>query len=183
MDFARTQARLDALKLALDMHRSAGDLFLTVGVDQATTIAIDEAAVLSTADRFWAWTQGTIRVRLIAGPIRSQATGQFIRTPTPGDTMQLHDDEQVTYSLDTEDAKGYDTPDGATWETSDDAVASLAVSEDGRSCTVIAGVPGSATLTATIPGTDPALFATEAIDVIPGGVAVVKLTAGDVTKQ
>lgn len=183
MNDARTQARTDILRAALELHRAAGDLFLTVGVDRQTTIAADEAAVLSTADRFWAWTQGTTRLRLTAGPVLSQATGLPTGTTHEGDTMQLHDDEQVTYSIDTEDAKGFDTTDGATWETSDDTVASLAVSDDGRSCTVIAGVPGSAVLTATIAGTDPALFATEAIDVIAGGVAVVKLTAGDVTKQ
>lgn len=183
MNDAHAQARLTALQAAVDLHVGTGAFTLQPGVDRTVTIAQAETAVRHTADIFWAWAAGTTSLRITPGPVTSQTTGLPTGTTSEGNTMQLHDDEQVTYSLDTEDAKGYDTPDGATWETSDDTIASLAVSDDGRSCTVIAGVPGSATLTATIPGTDPALFATEAIDVIPGGVAVVKLTAGDVTKQ
>ncbi len=95
--------------------------------------------------------------------------------------MQLHDNEQVTVTADTEDAKGHDTVESIAWTISDEAVATLDISEDTRSCRVVAGDPGSAVLTADVASLG--LSATLAIDVVPGGTATIELVPGDVTEQ
>lgn len=184
MNDAHAQARLTALQAAVDLHVGTGAFRLQPGVDRTVTIAQAETAVRLTADIFWAWAAGTTRIRLTPGPVTSQATGLPTGTPTTeGNTMQLHDDEQVTYTVDTEDAKGFDTDETLEWAADNADVVTLVPGENGRTCTVLAGAPGSAIITVTAPNLDPPLSATEAIDVLPGGTATITLTAGDVTKQ
>ncbi|WP_147269057.1 hypothetical protein [Sphaerisporangium album] len=174
--------RIAALQAAVDTHVRLGSLTLCPGVDRAATIAQAETNIRRTAQTYLAWLQGTVRLRLIPGPIRSQSTGAPTGTPIPeGETVQLHDDEEITYTVDTEDAKGFDTPETITWSVDNPEVATLRVAEDTRSADVIAGVPGSATVTASIPALD--LSVTEAIDVVPGGTATIKMVPGEVRKQ
>lgn len=184
MDTARIQARLAAAQAAVDLHVGTGAFALQPGIDRTVTIAAAEAAVRETADILWAWAVGTTRLRITAGPVTKQATGLPTGTPTTqGETMQLHDDEQVIYTVDTEDAKGFDTPEVMEWSVDNTDVVTLVPGENGRTCTVLAGVPGSAVITVTAPNLDPPLSATEAIDVLPGGTATITLAAGDITKQ
>ncbi len=177
-----TTLRVAALQAAVDMHGNVGTSALCLGVDRAETIAQAEREIRETAETFLAWLQGTVRLRLTPGPIRDQTTGAPTGTRTPeGASMQLHDNEKVTYTADTEDAKGIDTAETVEWSIDNGDVASLNVSEDTRTCEVVAGVPGSATLTANIPALG--LSATEAIDVVPGGTATIRLEAGEVSEQ
>lgn len=174
--------RIAALQAAVTTHVSLGSLMLCPGVDRADTIAQAETDIRHTADTFLAWLQGTVRLRLTPGPIQDQSTGAPTGSPVPeGDTMQLHDNEKCTITADTEDAKGFDTVESIAWSISDEAVAGLVISEDTRSCTVVAGAPGSAVLTADIPSLG--LSATLAIDVVPGGTATIELVPGEVSEQ
>lgn len=182
LDDQAMAVRVAALQAAVETHVSLGSLMLCPGVDRAETIARAEREIRATAENFLAWLQGTVRLRLTPGPIRDQTTGAPTGTPTPeGASMQLHDNEKVTYTADTEDAKGIDTAEQVEWTIDNGDVASLNVSGDTRTCEVVAGVPGSATLTATIPALG--LSATEAIDVVPGGTATIRLEAGEVSEQ
>lgn len=100
--------------------------------------------------------------------------------------MQLHDDEQVTLSVAVADAKGANIPDDATreddnlsWTIDNTSVATLEVSADTRTCTVVAGQPGSAVVTISLGD----LSATEAIDVVAGSAALITISEGTPTKQ
>jgi len=178
------RAREQALDGALRLHRGTHtDLHLEPGVDREDTTTETRAAVLHTADLFAAWLLGTTTIRLTAGPVLSQQTGQPTGTTPEGNTMQIHDDERFTYTVDTEDAKGFDTADRIEWSVDNPDVVTLAPGENGRTCDVIAGVPGSAVITVIDLDTDPQLSATAAVDVLPGGTATIELAAGEVTKQ
>lgn len=184
MNDAHVHARLAALQASVDLHVGTGAFVLEPGVAAEVTAANAYAAIRETADVFWAWAVGTTTLRITAGPVTSQTTGLPTGTPTTqGDTMQLHDDEQVTYTVDTEDAKGFDTDETLEWSADNTDVVTLVPGENGRTCTVLAGVPGSAVVTVTAPNLDPPLSATEAIDVLAGGTATITLAAGDITKQ
>lgn len=178
------RARIAALQAAVTTHVSLGSpmLCLCLGVDRADTIAQAETDIRHTADTYLAWLQGTVRLRLVPGPIQDQSTGAPTGSPIPeGDTMQLHDNEKCTITADTEDAKGFDTPEVLEWSFDNADVASITVSEDTKSCTVVAGAPGSGVLTASIPALG--LSATLAVDVVPGGTATIELVPGEVTEQ
>jgi len=100
--------------------------------------------------------------------------------------MQLHDDEQVTLSVAVADAKGAAisddpsrTDDDLQWSVADENVATLQVSSDTRSCTVVAGMPGSTVVTVTLGD----LQATEAVDVVAGDAALLTFSEGTPEKQ
>lgn len=94
-------------------------------------------------------------------------------------TVQLHDDEKVDLSVTEADAKGVALKDTLSWTTSDTAVATVTVSEDTMTGTVVAGMPGSCVITVT----DGSLSATEAIDVVPGNVATISIAEGTAVPQ
>lgn len=174
--------RATALHEAVAFHAAIGDLPLKVGVDAAVTIAADETAVRNTAEVFLAWLKGAVSMTLFAGPITNQFSGMPSGVPTPqGGTVQLHDNEQFDLTVDTKDAKGFETPDTVTWASADETVATVVVSLDGRTATIVAGNPGSTVITATDDAAG--LSATEAIDVVPAGTATVSLVEGPVTTQ
>ncbi|MFI6496924.1 hypothetical protein [Nonomuraea typhae] len=93
--------------------------------------------------------------------------------------MQMNTGQKVTVTCDTEDAAGYDTVETIDWSLDNADVATLQVSEDTRTCTVVSGAPGSAVLTATITSMDPPLSATLAVDVVPAGTATIELVPGE----
>lgn len=113
------------------------------------------------------------------GPVFKQS-GAIAPKQPKGKKMQLHDDEQVTYTLAGKDAKGFDV-EGEQFSASSDNPNVAYVSQSGDSFTVVAGSPGSAVVTFSESGSG--LSVTEAIDVVPGGVATISVTPGEVTKQ
>lgn len=124
--------------------------------------------------------QGPVALTLRVGLVRNQATGAWSRNQPEGTRMQLHDDEQVTYTLAGKDAKGYDVPGEAfTAASSDESAATT--SQDGDTFTVVAGAPGSAVITFT--ESNSGLFVTQSIDVIAGDITKIDVIAGEVTKQ
>jgi hypothetical protein len=179
--------RTTALTAAVAFHTAVDDLGLRVGVDGAETVRLDELAVLNTAETFLAWLRGPASVQFLFGHVVAQSTGLPTGTPTPeGDAVQLHDNEKFDLTLDFKDAKGFDTQDSdpATWTSSDETVATVQVSADTHTATVVAGNPGSATVAVSVTLADgTALSATEAVDVVPAGAATVSLVEGPVTAQ
>lgn len=140
---------------------------------------LDLTAIRRTADALAAWLGGTTRIRLTRGQPADEDSNPG--EPTPGGNMQLNTGQKVTYTVDTEDASGYDTTEAVEWSIEDEGVAALTVSEDGRSATVVSGAPGSTVLTARVTGLD--LEVTEAIDIVPAGTATIKLVAGEVEEE
>jgi hypothetical protein len=174
-----------ALDASLRLHTQIeGEFTLERGVSGAGTVMHAEHEIRDTAETFYAWLAGTVRLVLTYGAIQKQ-TGVFAGpiTLTEENHVQLHDDEQFTLSVATKDAKGFDTADAIDWTVDDDTVVTLNVADDGRSCTVVAGQPGSAVITVTDSATDPVLSATEAVDVVAGGTATIQLAEGSVDKQ
>jgi hypothetical protein len=166
--------RSRALAASAELHqRTFGSTAGFRGVDRA------RADVLATADTFLTWLIGVVRIRLTAGPVVDQATGLPTGTTLGGIPVQIHDNEQFTLTADPQDSKGVDLADALTWTSSDESVVTLAVSDDTHTATVVAGMPGSAVVTVS----DGTLTATEAVDVVPGGVATITVTEGPVEKQ
>lgn len=162
------------------MHLIVGDLRVQCGVDREETVANAELVVRRTADKFAAWINGTTRLHLIPGPVVDEATGAPAGAINQGDSMaQLNTGQKIDVTADTEDAAGYDTAETIEWSIDNSDVASLTVSEDGKTCTVVSGAPGSAVLTASLPNLDPPLSATLAVDVVPAGTATINLVASD----
>lgn len=171
--------RTTALTAAVAFHAAVDDLGLRVGVDGAETVRLDEIAVLNTAETFLAWLRGPASIHLLAGAVLDQTTGLPTGTLIEGDSVQIHDNEQFDLTVDTKDAKGFETQDQVTWSSSDETVAALVVAEDTRTATVVAGTPGSAVITVS----DGALSVTEAVDVVPAGTATIAVVEGPVTAQ
>jgi hypothetical protein len=176
------QAALDA---SLRLHAQIeGEFALRPGVDRNETTLDAEFDVRSTAETFYAWLNGTTHLSLERGPVTKQTSGSPASTTlNEENAVQIHDDEQFTLTVHTTDSKGFETADQIDWAVDDETVATLQVSADGRTCTVLAGTPGSAVITVTDSATDPVLSATEAVDVVAGGTATISLTEGDVSKQ
>lgn len=171
-----------ALRLALDLHLGiSGELQLKTGEDIAVTVARAEDVIVKTGDRFYAWLNGTVRIILTEGEVLDQGDGHRTGTTKNGDKMQLHDNEKFVLTAEPVDAKGFDTPDAISWSVDNADVVSLQSSADGKSVTVIAGNPGSAVITVTDAAAN--LTATEAVDVVPGGTATIKMTEGAVEPQ
>lgn len=176
-------AHAAALAASVAMHTAIG-LRLQRGVDRNTTIRDAEDAIRQTADKFVAWQAGTVRARLVPGPVVDESTGETITTTPEGATaMQLNTGQKFSVTCDTEDAAGYDTPETIAWTIDLPDVATLVVSADTRTCEVISGAPGSAVLTATVTSLDPPLSATLAVDVVPAGTATIELVPGDVVDE
>lgn len=139
---------------------------------------------LAAAERFFNFLYQPAPVkhlRLVPGTI-SRQDGSPSESPVSGrnDSMQLHDDEQVTYTVEATDAKGQSVSGEQINYSVDNAdVLSLTVSADGASATIAAGTTGSGVLTATVGS----LSVTEAIDVIAGDATAITLVPGDVSKQ
>jgi hypothetical protein len=177
--------RVQALRASIDMHSQIyGEFALRPGVSRNETTLDAEDEIRDTAETLFAWLNGTTRITLNRGPITKQngaATDTNIDEESTN--MQLHDDEKCTVTVDTRDAKGFETADAIDWQVDNTDVATANVSDDGRSCEFVAGTPGHLVATVTDSATDPVLTATLAIDVVPAGTATISLTEGPVTKQ
>jgi hypothetical protein len=150
------------------------------GGPQATT------ELLGTATSIFNWLIGPVALYITIGPIRDQATGEIAQTTVGGNKVQLRDSQKVDLTVSAVDAKGAPVPDdpGTTtddllWSIGDESVATLDVSDDTRTCTVIAGMPGSSVVTVALGE----LSATLAVDVVPGNVALLTINEGTPVDQ
>jgi len=177
----RTDARCLAMVQALVLYHSGwADLIATDGTEDA------DAALKATATTIYDWYVGPVAIYVTIGTVLNQDTGQPTGTVLKGTPMQLHDDEKVDLSVIVTSAKGAPiaddpstTGDDLTWTSDDSTVAGLAVSDDTRTCTVLAGVVGSTVVTVSLGE----LSATLAVDVIPGDAAVITIGEGVPSKQ
>jgi hypothetical protein len=89
--------------------------------------------------------------------------------------VTLTDNQQVTYTVEAEDSKGFEVSDTLAWsEDSAGAVITLTVAADGLSALAAAVAPGSATVTVT----DGTLSGSDLVTVTTGEVAQIILTPG-----
>ncbi len=176
----RAAVRAAALTAAIETHLIVGDLRLHLGTCAEHAVDYAETAIRDTAEVFAAWIAGTTRIRIVPGQVVDETTGAPAGATNQGDNMaQLNTGQKFDVTADTEDAAGYDTNETIEWSLDNPDVATLQVSEDGKTCTVISGAPGSAVLTASLPNLDPPLSATLAVDVVPAGTATINLVASD----
>lgn len=147
------------------------------------------AAVLHTATALFRWLTGGVGFTITHGVVIDQTTHQPTGTITGGTHMQLRDNEQVDLTVTVASAKGNvigDDPsteaDNLVWTAEGaEGVLTLEVSEDTRTATVLAQDTGSAVVRVELSGTD--LFATVAVDVVPGEAALVTIAEGTPIKQ
>lgn len=165
--------RLTSLMMAVELCKGT---FQQMHTDDVTVVA----------DKLFAYLGGPLVITLIIGPILDQATGRPTGNTTKGSPVQLHDDEKVTFTVAESDAKGANvsddpttTADDVSWTVDNAGAVALTVSQDTRSCELVAGTVGSAVLTVA----SGSLTATVAVDVIPAGAVALTVTAGDVSKQ
>ena len=167
--------RPEALRLAVQLHASQDHGF---PFDRRS---ITER-VIETAGQFSAWLLAApARLVLRAAPFTFEQGPPGPGTPTrhhqTGGTVSvtMTDSQQVTYTVEPEDSKGFAVSDTITWSSDDaGAVLTVTVSDDGLSATFAAVAPGTATISAT----DGTLSASDLITVTAGGVASLVLTPG-----
>jgi len=116
------------------------------------------------------------------GLVHVQGHPEKVRDPviTPGGVVQIHDDEQFPLQVQAVDTKGFPVDDLSAVTFSVDDPSILALVDDGAGGTnAVAGNPGST----VIHGSDGVISGSLAVDVTPGGIAALSITAGAVTKQ
>lgn len=120
--------------------------------------------------------------------IKVVAIGDVVRQQPQQEAqpMQIRDNEQFDITIEVDDAKGFAiTGDQLTVTSADETVATVQQGNDSQTYTIVAGNPGSTVITFDA-GTDDngnAVTATEAVDVVPGNVATIRLTEGTAVPQ
>ena len=181
-----TDLRVAALTAALALHHDLGDTKTREGESFVEAADRAETSIMLTSAVLYAHLLGPAQISTHRSMISNQATHLPTgSTPTEG-PVQIHDNEQFTLSLTELDAKGFPTVGTTppTWSSSDETVVPMGVSPDGMSFDVVAGVPGSAVVTVSVTKDDgTVLTATDAVDVVPAGVAKISIVEGPVTVQ
>lgn len=163
--------RLQSMQLAVQLHchKFRGD-----------------EALVGTATSIFDWLIGPIAIFVTLGQVLVQGTGQPAGYSVKGSQMQLRETDQIDLSVSVQSVKGSPIPDrpgditdDLIWLISDESVAQLAVSEDTRTCTVVAGVPGTADISVSLGD----LSARLACDVVPGDASVLTISEGTPVSQ
>lgn len=98
------------------------------------------------------------------------------------DTSQV-----VTWDVDPEDDRGFDVDVVLDVANSNPAVATVvfvpAVGDELAKVEATAVAPGSTLITVSVPGSDPLISGSLAVDVVPGGVATIEFGEPVVTEQ
>lgn len=182
-DYSRERKR--ALEAALELYASG--LFYEFGQPSGGSVAEADKSLLGTATAIFRWLVGPAIMFLAVGPVISQDTGLPVADPLGGNPMQLRDNEQVDLTVTLASARGNvigdqpGTEDDLAWSVSgDEGVVTLDVSGDTRTATVKAAGPVGSTIVRVEIGE---LFATLAVDVVPGDAALITIAAGEPTEQ
>ncbi len=139
------------------------------------------SSLLEEAEIVFRWatkrTPATIRIVTI-GDITEQ-------DPQEDAPMQIRDSQRFPLSIEVDDAKGFEIVDDQVTVTSSDETVVTVVDQGSGTYLIVAGNPGSAVVTFNA-GTDNSgnpVIVTEAVDVVTGTAATVKLTEGAVEEQ
>lgn len=184
-----TYTREDDLVVALQQATiavSADGLFAEIAQYQGISAAAK--AVIDVAEAYVSWLRKPVSVRLELVAVAEQ-DDPGVPLPVGEGMTTLSDTQQALYVIEAADARGFPvdstftataTPDGVVTVSIAEATSGTASGKD--ELTVVAVAPGSAVVTIT--NTDnPAIFGSDSIDVTPGGVATVVLSAPTITEQ
>ena len=160
----------------IEVRRESLDIVLEWYEDVEQTPPYTTLLKLATLTAQYLTTPWAIKIRV--GLVVDQKTGEPINPQPTGVTMQLRTNEQVTYTITALDSKGYEvnTVDFSGEIDNGDVAA---ITDNGNTFLVVAGAPGSAIITFT----DGTLTATEALDVVPGDIATIRVVAGAAEEQ
>lgn len=180
-----------AHELVADWDESLHDSQLRLAALELATKVLERWPAPAYGDQpvsVWDMAEQIVRFasRRIPAKIRIVAIGDVTRqNPQEDQPMQIHDNEQFDITVEVDDAKGFAITDTVTVTSADETVATVVPGADGTTFTIVAGNPGSTVITFDA-GTDDngnQVTATEAVDVVPGNVATIKLTEGAATTQ
>lgn len=87
--------------------------------------------------------------------------------------------QEFTIVVDALDSKGKEVADTFAATTSDEIVATVVAEADGKTFTIVAGLPGSAVISVS----DGTIVVTEAVDVVAGVAATISIVEGAVVAQ
>jgi hypothetical protein len=123
------------------------------------------------------------RLRLFVAPFTFAEGPPGPGVPTiRGDNMSvtMSDNQEVSYSVEAEDSRGFPVTDALTWsESTGGAVVTATPAADGMSCVFASVAPGESTITVT----DGTLSASDVVTVVAGPVAELVLTPGTPTPE
>lgn len=183
--FDTTAEREQSLLIAVDLHRGRHKLdIISALVDQE---------MIKTASLVYEYLTGPVELTLTVGPIIKIDTGEVVDRPIGGNGMaQIHDDEKIEFTVTAKSKRGNEVPDvegpadDISWSLEGDgadAALVLTTSADSRKATVAAKGPvGSGVLRASFSRNGLDRFVTVAVDVVPGDVETLELSAGTVSK-
>lgn len=136
--------------------------------------------ILERAQEFYTWVSQRTPAR-----IRLTSVGEITQQKEQ-EPMQIKDSEQFDLTFEVDDAKAQPITGAAVTVTVDQpSVASVNPTADGTGYTIVGGVVGSAVITFDA-GVDDAgnpIKYTEAVDVVPGSAATIKVTEGTPVPQ
>ena len=187
-----TYTREDDLVIALQEATKA--MTACGRFDEVARVNGDEAAaerVLAVADKYVAWLRRTTYVALRLVAIEEMDTGEIASTSAEGDTVAttLDSSQQARFDILAQDDRGWATKATLDLTVSDEAVISAEVVETPDPSTPnqlvvkAVGAGTGATVTLSVPDNDTIPDASEAFDVVPGGVAVITLGAATIEEQ
>jgi hypothetical protein len=170
----------EAREYALDQAIRTYELLLTDGAfKKPKSLPAVFERVYELAESYYSWINGPATLTIVVGEVTNHDTGDVVLVTYQGDVMQLVDNQQVALTVVETDSKGVALQDTLTWTIDNETVATLDISTDTQTCTVVAGITGSATVTVT----DGTLSATLAVDVIPGTATAISITPGTPVDQ
>lgn len=155
------------------------------GCTPAGVAAVGEQ-VTALADVFVAWLRRPVAIRFGPATVTEQDSGEIVSTA--GGSMATIDTSQVvTWTVDTEDDRGFDVDAVLDVTNSDDSVATVVFTprsgDELATVSATAVAPGSTLITVSVPGSDRLISGSLAVDVVPGGVATISFGEPVVSEQ
>lgn len=167
------EARFGALALAVDYYNAKA----------VPRHGQEQHDVLDIAEWFWDWLIEFPAALLINIGIPFEQGSddpfpQFLRILERGnmaEAVTLTDSQQVTVAIQPVDKKGFPVTDQITWTSGDESIVGLQVSADGYSAVLVAGAPGSTSVTPADPN---GLSDVVAVTVTAGPASGLQATVG-----
>lgn len=177
-----------ALQAAATLYASRFETIACANGESETLVRVLEAA-----DLFVAWLRRPVQIELEQLQIEEQETGEPVTDPpTPGGHVTTIDtSQQVRYALTARDDRGFAVdatfnvrvePEGAVDAEILEASGGTASGKDELLVKANASGPGSALVTVFDPNNE-AVFGSDSVDVVPGGVATVLLESPQIEEQ